>query len=338
MSWKPIQQTSFADALLIEHAALRELDDVHGLVDWSRLEALLADIHRKARGEQAWPPLMMFKALLLQAWYNLSDPGLEKQLARDLLFRRFVGLGLAESVPDHSTLWRFRALLEKQGLWKRLFDEINAQLSEQGLLIKQGGVSIIDASVIEAQRCRPHKDRHGHNTQDAEAHYNVKTAADGKKKITHGFKAHINAEEDGFVTAIVFTAGNVHDSQVFEALLSGEEAQVYADSAYASKKTSDFLAEQRIENRIIERAYRNKPLTPEQKMRNRRHSGTRCTVERVFGVLKLHYGMAKARYLGLARNATRFGVMCMAYNIKRGVAIAKECVMIAEELRLKNET
>ncbi len=93
--------------MLIEYDALKELDDVHELIDWSRIENLLASLHMSTRGQKAWPPLMMFKALLLQSWYALSDPALEKQLARDLLFRRFIGLSLSESVPDHSTLWRY---------------------------------------------------------------------------------------------------------------------------------------------------------------------------------------------------------------------------------------
>jgi len=92
----------------------------------------------------------MFKALLLQSWYALSDSALEKQLARDLLFRRFIGLSISESVPDHSTLWRFRHLLEKQSLMNALLSAINDQLEEQGLHIKSGAVSIIDASVIKA--------------------------------------------------------------------------------------------------------------------------------------------------------------------------------------------
>ena len=74
------------------------------LINWSRIESLLAGLHSSPRGEKAWPPLMMFKALLLQSWYALSDPALEKQLARDLLFRRFIGLSISESVSDHSTL------------------------------------------------------------------------------------------------------------------------------------------------------------------------------------------------------------------------------------------
>lgn len=264
---------------------------------------------------------MMFKALLLQSWYSLSDPGLEKQLARDLLFRRFVDLSLSESVPDHSTFWRFRNLLDKAGLLDPLLEEINNQLAEHGLLIRSGEVSIIDASVIEAKQNRPKKDKHGNNTQDPEAAYNVKQGSDGKRKTTYGFKAHANVDEDGFIKSYDYTAGNVHDSQVFETLLTGNEQEVYADSAYKSAAHDQLLKDKGMRNRLLERAYRNKPLTPDQKCANRMNSGIRSIVERVFGLLKLHYGMGKARYLGLSRNKARFGLMSLAYNIKRGALI-----------------
>jgi len=323
MAWKNLKQTSLADALVISHAALEELDDVHDLINWAQLEKLLSQIHIKRKGEKAWPPLMMFKALLLQAWYGLSDPGLEKQLARDLLFRRFIDLSLSESVPDHSTFWRFRNLLETQGLYEVLLDEINQQLSDKGLFIRSGEVSIIDASVIEAKQNRPKKDKNGQNTQDPEAAYNVKNGSDGKRKTTYGFKAHINVEEDGFIKTYDYTAGNVHDSQVFKSLFTGTEKEIYADSAYQSEAHKKHINEKNIRNRVLERAYRNTPLTQNQKQLNRMNSGIRCTVERVFGVLKLHYAMAKARYLGQARNRARFGLMCLAYNMKRGVSIAQ---------------
>ena len=164
MAWKNLKQRSLADSLLIDHDALKELDDVHNLIDWSHLERLLSDIHARPKGEKAWPPLMMFKALLLQSWYKLSDPGLEKQLARDLLFRRFVGLDISESVPDHSTLWRFRQKLEQLSLMSGLLAAINEQLTAQGLYIKSGEVSIVDASVIEAKQCRPNKGKKGDST------------------------------------------------------------------------------------------------------------------------------------------------------------------------------
>jgi len=265
----------------------------------------------------------MFKALLLQSWYRLSDPALEKQLARDLLFRRFVGLDMAESVPDHSSFWRFRQTLQRLSILDKLLKEINQQLVEQGALIKPGGVSIVDASVIEAKQSRPNKGKDGESTQDPEADWNVKAGSDGKRKSTYGDKAHMNVDEDGLVKSTGYTAGNVHDSNCFTDLLDGDESAVYADSAYGSKDHDAWLKENKIENRIIRRADRNKPLTSLDKQFNRFHSGTRSTVERVFGVLKLHDGMAKARYMGLARNRTRFELMCVAHNIKRGLSIQR---------------
>lgn len=324
MSWKNTKQRSLADALATEHKALTELDAVHDLIDWDRIEGMLSCLHTSKKGEKAWPPLLMFKAMLLQSWYDLSDPQLEKQLARDLLFRRFVGLSLAESVPDHSTLWRFRNHATVERLQGAILAEINEQLAEKSLYIKAGTISIVDASVMEAQRNRPQRDKNGNNTQDPEAAYNVKTASNGKQKTTYGFKAHVNVDEDGFVKAMEFTAGNVHDSQVFTALLSGDEEAVFADSAYASQKTNEWLAEKKIGNGVLERAYRNKKLTAAQKYRNKILSRTRYIVERFFGVVKLHYGMAKARYLGLARNKMRVAMICIAHNIKRGVSLQLE--------------
>ncbi len=321
MAWKNLTQRSLADAMLIDHDALKELDGVHELIDWSRLEQQLSGIHSKKQGEKAWPPLIMFKALLLQSWYKLSDPALEKQLARDLLFRRFTGLDIAESVPDHSTFWRFRQTLEKLCLMDGLLTEINRQLSDQGLYIKSGEVSIIDASVIEAKNCRPNKTKTGNSTQDPEANWNVKAGSDGKRKSTYGFKAHMNVDEDGFIKSTDYTAGNVHDSNCFTGLLIGNESAAYADSAYQSQAHNQWLKDRNIKNRVIKRAYRNKPLDKKAKQFNRIHSGVRCTVERVFGVLKQHYAMAKARYLGLDRNRTRFELMCVAHNLKRGLSI-----------------
>lgn len=130
MAWKNLAQTDLSDSLIQHHEALEELDGINQLIDWTLIEALLSGIHNKKQGEHAWPPLMMFKILLLQSWYSLSNPKLEKQLTRDLMFRRFINLSLSEGVPDHSTIWRFRNLLNKQSLLEPLLVEINEQLAE----------------------------------------------------------------------------------------------------------------------------------------------------------------------------------------------------------------
>lgn len=326
MAWKNIKQRSLNDGMLIQHKALTELDDILKMIKWHNIEKYLVDLHNSKKGERAYPPLMMFKALLLQSWYNLSDQQLESQLARDLLFRRFVGIGLDDSVPDHSSIWRFRQKISAEGRLEFLFDRLNQGLTEAGLLIKQGQVSIIDASVIEAKQSRPNKGADGDNTQDKEAGYNVKQSSDGKMKTTYGFKAHINVDEDGFVSQVITTAGNVHDSQCMEDLLTGAEAAVYADSAYASSQHDQLLKDKNIKNGILKRAYRNRPLTKAEKQYNKQLSSIRSTLERVFGILKLHYGMGKARYLGKARNHARLLLMSMAYNLKRGLTIQRSCM------------
>lgn len=324
MAWKNTEQDTLADALLVEHDSIKELDNIHALVDWQAIEQILQDIHNYKAGERAYYPVMMFKCLLLQVWYKLSDPALEKSLARDLMFRRFAGIGLAHSIPDHSTIWRFRNLLEAEGLYNTLLQEINTQLQAHNLIIQQGEVSIIDASVIQAKNNRPKKDKAGNNTQDIEGSYNVKTGSDGKRKTTFGFKAHMNTDEDGYIKTVKVTTGSLHDSNVLEELLTGHEKEVYADSAYKSNKHDTLLASKKIKNQILERAYRNRPLTKAQKQNNLIRSQTRTVVERTFGVLKLHYEMAQARYMGIARNSSRIFMMSMAHNLKRGLSIQLE--------------
>ena len=140
MSWKNTQQTSLADTLVIEHKSLSELDDVHNIIFWPGIEQTLSSLYSSVRGAPAYPPLMMFKILILQAWYNLSDEALEKQIARDLMFRRFIDLSLSESVPDHSSIWRFRQLLNTENLLEPLLEQINTHLEKNSVIVSVGSV------------------------------------------------------------------------------------------------------------------------------------------------------------------------------------------------------
>lgn len=321
MAWKNLQQQDLSDALISHHEALEELDDVHKIINWSQIEQQLSCINTSDSGAKSYPPLMMFKIMILQAWYGLSDPQMEKQLARDLMFRRFIQLSLSESVPDHSTIWRFRNLLQEKKLLESLLNLINDQLDEERLMITKGSISIIDASIIEAKQSRPKKNKEGKNTQDPDAEYVSKVGSDGKLKTTYGYKLHINTDEDGFIGNLEYTAANIHDSQVFEEILTGYEHEVYADSAYASEATNQLLGKK---NKVLNRAYRNRALTDEQKFENQQRSKTRSTVERVFGLMKLHQGLGKARYMELARNKTGAMLLAMSHNIKCGMNIFKK--------------
>ena len=242
-------------------------------------------------------------------------------LVRDLLFQRFTGLSVSSPKPDHSTIWRFRNLLGRNNLWSDLLKIINAELEDKGYKIQVGEISIIDATVIEAQCCRKRPNADGEDSRDAEASHSVKKAANGKTTTTYGFKAHANVDEDGFIKKLTYTTGKVHDSQEFEHLLTHNEEVVYADKAYDSKKHRHLLERYGIENKIQHRAVRNRPLTPAQVAANKSYGMVRSRVERVFAQLKLHHGVAKARYSGISRNRVRFGLCAIAHNLKcaRGI-------------------
>ncbi len=156
MSWKNTKQNSFADSLVVEHKSLSELDDVHNIINWSEIEQTLSSLYSSRLGAPSYPPLMMFKILILQAWYsfqyplegyNLSDEALEKQTARDL-----IDLSLSENVPDHSSIWRFRQLLNTEKLLEPLLKQINNHLEQNSIIVSLGSINIIDATVTEAKQ------------------------------------------------------------------------------------------------------------------------------------------------------------------------------------------
>src|SRR6202034_1651509 len=140
MPRRRIGQVSWVDGALSKRRERRRdaLAEIAALVDWAPLARALKDVHGAAKGEPSYPPLAMFKVLLLQRWYGLSDPAMEAALFDRLSFQRFAGLSLEDETPDHSTIWRFRERLSKDGLIEDLFAELERQLDAGGFLIKQG--------------------------------------------------------------------------------------------------------------------------------------------------------------------------------------------------------
>lgn len=142
-------QSGLAEAFLHPSVGRNaRLEAIGDRIDWSAVAAVLGRLRRGRMGPPSYPPLLMFKALLLQQWYGLSDPGLEQALGDRMSFRRFVGLMGDQAAPDHATLWRFREALAKAGLEQAAFEAVAAQLDAKGLILRQG--PLIDASLIEA--------------------------------------------------------------------------------------------------------------------------------------------------------------------------------------------
>jgi len=305
-------QASFAEAL-VRGGGNRRLERISGLLDWGRLEALLGGVYASATGRPSYPPLVLFKVLLLQGWYGLSDPAMEEALADRLSFRRFAGLGLEEAVPDHSTISRFRTLLAERGLAEAAFEEVASQLDGRGVMIKAG--TLIDATVIEAAAAEPPRQKGGGRSEaDPDAAW-VKRA-DGSARF--GYKLHAAVDlGTGIVRRAAVTPANVADVDLGHELVIGDERTVYADKGYVGPRLRERLRAGGIRDRVQQKAQKNKPLTPRQHRRNRLIGRIRGRIEGVFGALKRSYGLARMRYMGLGRNAAATFLTLIAWNLAR---------------------
>lgn len=202
--------------------------EIAELVDWSAVERALDGLHRAARGEAAYPPLMMFKVLLLHRWYVLSDPAMEAALFDRISFLRFVGLSAEDETPDHATIWRFREMLGKAGLMEPLFAELQRQLAARGKLVKQG--TLIDASLIAPAARRPPVGEPETGTADPDARFG---ANNERGRYTFGYKLHVAVDQGShLVRDLRLTPANVQEVAVGPDLVQGDEAAVYADRGY----------------------------------------------------------------------------------------------------------
>jgi len=304
------QPAFFATHDLLEHPALNALDGIESLIDWSVLEALLP----KGKGETGrlgYASLTLFRALLLGLWHDLSDVKLEAQLARDLMFRKFCRLELDQGVPQASTIGRFRIALEKSGRLNVVLTEINAQLSAQNVILQEGRVAIVDATVIEAAQS-------GIRKGDPEAGSHVKVNAKGKMQAQWGYQAFVNIDEDGFIFSTTLTPGNKHEINSLMDLLDGSEEMLFADSAYSSQKIRDWMADHDISDRVQRKGYRNRKLSVRDRARNVEIGVTRGRVEAIFGHMKRLWGMARSRFMGLARTHTQFQIAAIGWNLQKG--------------------
>lgn len=312
------QSELFISSSDIDHPILHSLDDTEVLLNWSEIERLLSSIYSSKTGRPSYPLLTLFRGLLLGIWYQLSDVQLAQCLYRDLLFRKFCRLELGGNVPEASTLGRFRTQLVDQDLWDQLLAEINRQLEAKNIIMTQGRINIIDATPIEAAQSGPGNGVDGKPKRDPDAGWHVKNDSRGNKKSTYGFSVHTGVDEDGFIHRQSVTAGNMHDSQERDTLLLGDESALYADAAYSSEETRDKLKRFGINDRVQRKGYRNKPLSCADQLRNKEIAVTRAGGERPFATYKQHYGLARTRFMGLAKNMTFFGLAAMAANISKG--------------------
>ena len=241
MSHRSVGQLSLADQLVKRRAGQNEgLVRLSAMIQWRPLERALAAVYNASEGRPSYPPLVMFKCLLLQQWYTLSDPQLEEALADRLSFRRFVGLPLDEEVPDYSTISRFRAQVAQLHLGERLFAELNRQLAGRGLLVKQG--TMLDATLIEAS-VKPVRGARSTPGQRSPHDPDADWTKRGHQAF-FGYKAHLAMDQGSeLIRAAIMTSAKVGDSVIADRLICGDERAVYADKGYESSARSARLAQ-----------------------------------------------------------------------------------------------
>jgi transposase, IS5 family len=312
---RELGQLSLADGLVEGAGRNRQLERIAALVEWGGFEGLLGAIYAAPVGRPSYGPLVLLKCLLLQQWYRLSDPGLEEALSDRLSFRRFVGLALADPVPDHSTLSRFRAELVRRGLSERLLAELNRQLDARGLMVKTG--TLIDASLVESDGRRPKKGEPRERRSDQDASWNAMP-----EKPLFGYKMHLAVDQgSGLVRQALLTPGHVSDKAPFLALVQGDEQAVYADRGYDGWWYRQELARRGIADGIMAGDYRQRPLAAEGHARNRVLGKIRAPIERSFAVLKRWYGYRRVRYRSLVRNALQLQLLAVALNLRRALVL-----------------
>jgi IS5 family transposase len=287
------------------------LDEMRRVVPWSRLIALIEPHYPKGKtGRPPFPVATMLQIHFMQQWFGLSDPAMEEALYDVPLYREFAGLdeGMTR-LPDESTILRFRHLLETHGLAVQMLTLVNEILSEKGLMLKTG--SAVDATLISA----PSSTKNGCGTRDPEMHQTKKG-----NQWYFGMKAHVGVDaESGLVHTVIGTAANVHDINAAEALLHGQETDVYADAGYQGiEKRCKANA---VRWHVAMRPGRRRQLDLNDRLDaifdqiERLKAGIRAKVEHPFRVLKQQFGYTKTRYRGLMKNTAQITTLFALGNL-----------------------
>lgn len=261
--------------------------------------------------------------LFLQSTFNFSDEELEDQVIDRLSFQRFAGLSFDEEIPDFTTIWKFKEALVKAGLMDAIFEAIDGQMAERGLILKKG--TLVDAIIIHsANRPLSRKRREElESTPSPQIDVDAQsTEKNGKKHF--GYKGHIGVDaESKIIRKRTFTPANVHDSQELENVLSGDEKSVFADKAYASQKNKKAMRASGIYYGILDKGARNHPLRTRQQKRNKQKSRVRAAVEHPFGFMRKKLKVTVLTAKNKARNALRFDMWCIIYNVCRASFLLK---------------
>src|SRR6266850_1360223 len=280
--------------------------------------------------------IVMFRMLVLQSLYNLSDEQIEYQVRDRLSFTRFVRLGIEDGIPDGTTLWLFRETLAKAGLIEKLFERFGQHLEAKGYIARGG--QMVDATIVPVPKQRNSRDENEdvkagktprawkkdpskNRQKDKDARWTKKHG-----KSFYGYKNHVNADaKHKLIRRYDVSDAAVHDSQKLDVLLhrGNTSDAVFGDSAYRSAETEATLKAQGFRSRIHVRAARSHPLSKAKEEANRKKSQVRARVEHVFGAQETSSGGRIVRTIGIVRARAKIGLQNLVYNIRRLVTLER---------------
>jgi IS5 family transposase len=315
---------------------------IDALIDWEKLRPSFRGIYKRelsqGGGQEPFDALMMFKAILLGQWHSLSDAALEQALCVRIDFLHFCGLSLLDTIPDETTLCRFRNRLVAGNKLDILLADINGQIQSHGLMVKGTIGAVIDATLIESA-ARPQKtitvevDAEGKTIQFEDGSQPgiscvEKQSADPDaawlkkgKKSYFGYRSYMVVDtQHGYVCGVHTTPANQSEMMHFETAIDSahiEANRVYADKGSASYANRQFLKKHKIKCAIMHRAYKNKPLSARQKLANRLISKKRYIVEQCFGTAKRLFRMERASYFGTVKVNAQVLMKSICMNLKK---------------------
>ena len=288
------------------------LDEMNRVVPWAALVELVAPF--APQGRRGRPPFSvetMLRVHFMQQWFTLSDPAMEEALHDTPLLREFAGLdNWTSRLPDETTILRFRHLLEKHKLAPQILLVVNDLLRAEGLMLRAG--TVVDATLIAA----PSSTKNASGERDPEMHQSKKG-----NQWHFGMKTHIGVDaESGLVRTVRGSSGNVNDVVEGNALLHGEETEVFADAGYqGADKRPDAKDDVRwnIAMRPGKRAALDKSRQVDQltDQVERIKASIRAKVEHPFRVIKRQFGQVKVRYRGLKKNTAQLNTLFALSNL-----------------------
>ena len=315
------------------------LVSLNKLIDWENFRDTLNKVRKKDRksnaGRKPFDVVVMFKVLVLQHLYNVSDDQIEYQIRDRYSFCRFLALTPSDRIPDAKTIWLFREQLVKLELMKELFYDFDYQLNNQGYKAQKG--QIVDASFVDVPKQRNNK-KENKQIKEGEIpekfnenpHIGAQKDTDARwtkknNEVHFGYKDHATVDNaHKLIREYEVTSAEVHDSNVFEEILTDNTSKdVWADSAYRSEDHELTLDAMGYRSHVHKKGKKNKPLSERDKKANKRKSTIRVRVEHVFGSMTNEQGGINFKVIGLARNAVKIGMMNVVYNMRRFVSLHK---------------